>query len=195
MKTNTKIETYLGNQIDLLNPKPSQVDIKDIARGLAMTVRFGGHLEEFYSVAQHSIATANLLESLGDSREVQMYGLLHDAPEAYLGDVVRPLKRMLPSYKKLEKKMMKAVLKGLGLKLNLTEEQLMHVTAADDSMVVWERFSLKSHCCKRYGWAVYQRHAKTTLQDPSDWNKLSGMPWRRAEQKFLEHYKYLKGKL
>jgi len=76
--------TFSGRLVDVLNPKPGDIAPKDITQGLSCTCRFGGHAREFYSVAQHSILVARICG--------HPWGLLHDAAEAYLGDVIRPLK-------------------------------------------------------------------------------------------------------
>lgn len=78
------VYTYSGRLVDVLNPKPGDIAPEDIVHALAFTCRFNGHSREFYSVAQHSMLVA---EICGHS-----WGLLHDAAEAYLGDIIRPLK-------------------------------------------------------------------------------------------------------
>ena len=94
------IMTAFGRFIDLWTPRVDTIDIHDIAHSLGMICRFGGHIRRFYSVAQHSILVSHLVKP-----ELQMAGLLHDAAEAYLGDVTRPLKRLLPEYQQLEREM------------------------------------------------------------------------------------------
>lgn len=78
------VYTYTGRLVDVLDPSPADIALEDIAHALACTCRFNGHCSGFYSVAQHSILVAQIC---GDR-----WGLLHDAAEAYLGDVIRPLK-------------------------------------------------------------------------------------------------------
>lgn len=84
------IQTYTGKKFHLLNPKVEDVDIIDIAFSLSRQCRFNGHTLFFYSVAQHS-----LLVSQNVSVENKKWGLLHDAAEAYIGDIVSPLKLLL----------------------------------------------------------------------------------------------------
>jgi hypothetical protein len=84
------IQTYSGVGFDANNPRPSMIRLKDIARGLAFQCRFNGHVSRFYSVAEHSVRASVLAAVWG--REAQRAVLLHDAAEAYLGDLVSPLK-------------------------------------------------------------------------------------------------------
>ena len=89
--------TYSGKQYWPTDPKVEDVCIEDIAHALSMLCRYTGHVNRFYSVAEHSV-----LVSLMVPPELALEGLLHDASEAYLGDVSRPLKRDLPDYKEIE---------------------------------------------------------------------------------------------
>lgn len=90
------ITTRSGRQVSLLNPQYSQIDIGDIAHGLAYRFRFNGQTSRFYSIAQHSLMVASILPD-----HHKMVGLLH-AAEAYVGDVVQPLKVLLPDYQAIE---------------------------------------------------------------------------------------------
>ncbi len=87
---NTKIVTYTGKAFDLLNPSPDIVCIEDIAHSLANLCRYTGHVREFYSVAQHCVLMAKA-DLPGDP----LKRLLHDAGEAYIGDIASPWKRLL----------------------------------------------------------------------------------------------------
>ena len=78
------------------DPDPEQLDIGDIARALANQCRFGGHCRVFYSVAQHSVIVSELVEQRGGGVEDVFAALMHDASEAYLGDMPHPLKHRSP---------------------------------------------------------------------------------------------------
>lgn len=87
------IQTATGRIIDPLNPEVEQIDIRDIAHALGNICRFSGQSSIFYSVAQHSIIVAELVGLVTEDDPVPvMFGLLHDAAEAYLGDVSTPMK-------------------------------------------------------------------------------------------------------
>lgn len=108
------VTTYTGRHIDLLNPVPEQIHIDDIAWSLARTMRFNGHTVRPYSVAEHCL--------LGSTQILPAYRLeflLHDAAEAYLGDVVAPLKgtAMFAGYRELEARWAAAVSLRFGLRI------------------------------------------------------------------------------
>jgi hypothetical protein len=94
--------THTGRLVSFLDPRPEDIDIADIAHHLARTGRFGGAVDDFYSVASHSVYVSRRLAEEGYPPYVQLAGLLHDSAEAYLGDVVSGLKRLLPQYYEIE---------------------------------------------------------------------------------------------
>ena len=138
---NAKIITYTGKVFDLLNPQPEMVCIDDIAHSLAYQCRYTGHTQEFYSVAQHCVLMAEL-DFLGDP----LVRLLHDAAEAYIGDIARPWKQLLlvgvPGgpvaalyrIQEWEQKIQKVI--GLSLGVDLSESA--EVKLADNRMMATE---------------------------------------------------------
>jgi len=111
-------QTFTGRQFWPLDPRPEDVMIEDVAHALSMVCRFGGHCREFYSVAQHSVIVSHAVERYAGGRgnpAVQLWGLLHDAAEAYIGDIIRPIKPYLTGYAEIESKIMEAVLQRFGL--------------------------------------------------------------------------------
>jgi 5'-deoxynucleotidase YfbR-like HD superfamily hydrolase len=96
------IRLHSGGYIDLLDPNPAAIHLSDIAHALSQLCRFNGHTARFYSVAEHCWHAADQASLDGQSLEVQRACLLHDASEAYLGDVTKPLKQLLPAYTDLE---------------------------------------------------------------------------------------------
>ena len=112
--TQTSIRTFTGKAFDLRIMDPDTICIEDIAHALAHTARFGGHLQRLYSVAQHSVYACTLV-----SRELQLAALLHDAAEAYLGDMPSPFKNMLPDFRKLEAKLMTVIADKYGFEYPL----------------------------------------------------------------------------
>ena len=107
----SRIQLASGAMFDLLNPDPSVITIDVIAHALSRLCRFTGHVSTaHYSVAEHSVRVSWLVPD-HDARE----GLLHDAAEAFVGDVAAPLKRLLPDYQAIEKRVELAVAERFGL--------------------------------------------------------------------------------
>jgi len=112
MENNVKkgiINTYSGLLIDLLNPTVDMIHIDDIARGLAYKGHFGGQTPFFFSIAQHSMLVSNLMLDEYTDDKMLLLGLLHDASEAYIGDMVKPLKVHLPEFCEVEDRLMKVI--------------------------------------------------------------------------------------
>lgn len=104
------IQTYSGKRFDILNPQPEQIEIVDIAHALSIIPRFTGHTRAPYTVGQHSIMVSCFCDQAN-----ALAGLLHDAAEAYIGDLSTPLKRALDGtdglffIKAIEKPIMQAI--------------------------------------------------------------------------------------
>ena len=111
------MQTFTGRAFFLQTPSPHDIDIRDIAQSLAQLCRFFGHCNAFYSVAQHSVIVSEIAVDVCpavesgdvDPKEVALAGLLHDAPEAYVGDIIAPLKLLLPDYGSIERRVSDAV--------------------------------------------------------------------------------------
>ncbi len=164
-----------GGWFDFLTPEKSDFEIEDIAHALANLCRFTGHTRQFYSVAQHCVLASDIVPP-DDARAA----LCHDAAEAFLGDVSRPLKTLLPDYKRLEKSVEAEVFLRLGVALPLPES--VHV--ADLVMLATERRDLMPD--DGVAWGVLQH--VTPLQSPIE-------PWSsvEAESRFLRRWAELTG--
>jgi len=104
------IQTFSGRKVDPCHLRPSDVCIEDIAHSLSLQCRFGGHVREFYSVAQHSVYVATSVPS-----DLVLAGLLHDAAEAYISDIVTPVKRELREIAQMEQGALWAICVALGV--------------------------------------------------------------------------------
>lgn len=136
----SEIATYTGKMFDPLAPEPALIDIRDIAHALSLLCRANGHFPTFYSVAQHSLACCREAMERGLSKRIQLACLLHDASEAYLSDVTRPVKAVMPMYLELEAPLQEAIWnKWLGTPL--TEEERGLVFGIDDDLLYHEFFT------------------------------------------------------
>lgn len=126
--------TYSGRHFDPMDMKAEDIRMEDIAHALSMLCRGGGHLRNFYSVAQHSVNCANEAKARDCSDRIILACLLHDASEAYISDIIRPVKEHLPVYRDIENFIMGKIWDKFGLS-DLTEEELSLVKQIDDDML------------------------------------------------------------
>ena len=129
------IYTYTGKHFYIEDPQPEDIDIVDIAHALSMLCRFGGHSREFYCVAQHSVLISQLV-----SDENALWGLLHDASEAYLCDIPRPFKAYLENYKMLEERIQRAIADKFGLSWPMPEEihNIDQKIVVNEALLLWK---------------------------------------------------------
>jgi 5'-deoxynucleotidase YfbR-like HD superfamily hydrolase len=142
------ILTHSGRQFDLLNPTAAMISPRDIAHSLANLCRFNGHTREHYSVAQHSLIVCDLVPT-----KYQLSALIHDATEAYLGDMTRPLKALMPEFREAEQRVWHAVCDRFNIEPILPES----VIRADLVALATERRDLMPH-------------------HPGEWECLKGVP-------------------
>ena len=135
MTAHATIVLHSGRSFDFLNPDVNSFTIEDIAHALGQLCRFNGHTKKFYSVAQHLVLCSYLVP-----QEHALAALLHDAHEAFVGDVVTPLKALLPEFKKLEDRIEEVVLSKFGLPFPLDP----CVKKADLKMLCTEKRDLVS---------------------------------------------------
>ena len=131
------ITTVTGIHFFPLDPNPDDIDISDIAHALSLICRANGHFKYFYSVAQHCIACAEEAAERGYSLEVTLGCLLHDASEAYLCDVTRPVKKHIPQYLQAEEKLQKVIWKRF-IDRELTKAEQQQIYEIDDHILSQE---------------------------------------------------------
>jgi hypothetical protein len=131
---NGKIGTFSGLALDTCNPKPEQISLEDIDHALNRIVRFNGHTRRPITVAEHSIRVSRIVSVIGGGRDAQFLGLLHDAAEAYVGDIVRPVKS--PEICTIEDRILSAILTKFGLEPS--EDDWAHARYADDMALFLE---------------------------------------------------------
>jgi hypothetical protein len=179
VKTTNYIQTYSGIMIDPFNPDPKLILLPDIAHALSNQCRFGGHVREFHSVAQHCVEAANLLRMEGPY--IQLAGLLHDATEAYLVDVPKPIKYRLPEYIKAEERLMEAIAKKFGVPLNYFD--MVH--DSDGEALAIEALTLMSPLHPRFPLS------KSEIENVSGLSMGECWAPKEAEQKYLDKFSEL----
>ncbi|WP_024517049.1 hypothetical protein [Bradyrhizobium sp. Tv2a-2] len=106
------IGTATGGAFNVLDPKVEDVRLNDIAHALSRQCRYGGHCRRFYSVAEHSVHVAH---NVAGPNRVKLASLLHDASEAFLVDIPRPIKNAMPEYRAIEDHLMRVIYTRFGL--------------------------------------------------------------------------------
>ena len=130
------MQTFSGRKFWPIDPRADEVHIEDIAHALSLMCRFNGHCTKFYSVAEHSVYVSRAC----DQRDA-LWGLLHDAAEAYVADIVRPAKRFIAGYADVEARIMLAV----TARFNLPAEMPDSVRRADDAILADEMAQITRH--------------------------------------------------
>ena len=178
-----------GRRLDLLDPSPLDIEIEDIAHGLARVARWNGQTagDHAFSVAQHSLAVENFALHLkpGLPPRWRLAALLHDAPEYVVGDLISPFKAALGlDYKAFELRLLAAIHRRFGLPPELPEEIHTIIKKADRQSAYWEAVTLagfsKTEAARYFG--PVPRGA-----DP----KLAPLPPKHAMEAFLTRFRLL----
>lgn len=193
LPTQHEIETYSGRYLDLENPDPNVIGLEDIAHGLAYTCRYSGQCAEFYSIAQHAVMCSRYLEKHGQSIDVQLAGLHHDDAEAFLGDVVRPLKTLLqPQYGELSDRMDIAIAECFGNRWPADALKIPEVKTADNWALMVEAWRLLPSKGKNWGGQAHNWDV-----DMQTGGRLSEGLWRGYQEpktaaiSFIRHHHFL----
>lgn len=169
------ILTFTGRRFYPLDPRPEDICIEDIAHALAQVNRFGGHAAFPYSVAQHSV-----LCSAHVAPRYAFEALMHDATEAYLGDVPRPTKRMLPAYQEMEDNLWR---KAIAPRFGLPQVMSQQVKIIDNQMLVTEAKAIMPKNSPDSSW-----WNSPEWPEPLQFNVVSQISSERAESAFLERF-------
>lgn len=168
---NNWILTHSGLKFRPMNPDPKEINIEDIAHALSNLCRFGGHCSCFYSVAEHSVLVSQNIFSTCSG--YTLTGLLHDASEAYLVDVPKPIKRCLIGYYEIEDKLQNMIYQKFKASTSPLSERL--VKYADQLMFLNEI-------------EVLMRNPNRYFSKPSKRIDLHCLPPHLAEKLFLERF-------
>lgn len=176
------MQTYTGKALHLDRPLAAEICIEDIAHALSLICRFTGHVRRFYSVAEHSLLVLDIVEKddrdMGPSYKLQ--ALLHDATEAYMSDLNKPLKSMLPEYKAIERRLWSVICEAFRIPVELPP----CIKHADLVALATERRDLMT--VPPFRWDIDEQNYK-----PSDLFKASRISPRLAKKKFLEAFRAL----
>lgn len=172
------LSTWSGNKFYPLDPRPEEIDIEDIANALAKQTRFNGHLRRFYSVAQHSVLCSWYVDS--DDALVALTALLHDAPEAYIGDMIRPVKVYDDWFRYIDDRIWQVIAEKFNIPVQMPDE----VHDIDGRMCAAEKRDLHNFADP---WP--------NMPDPEGIPKIQAWDWETSRNLFLIEYYNLVHKL
>ena len=133
----SKMTTFTGRKFDPIKIKEEDICIEDIAHALSLMCRGNGQINYFYTVGQHSINCAKEAKARGWSKRLQLICLLHDASEAYIADIIRPVKPHLINYLEIEKNVMDCIHRALQIS-PLTSDEDLKWKEIDDAILIYE---------------------------------------------------------
>jgi hypothetical protein len=166
------LQTCSGRRVSVLNPKPEQIFIEDIAHPIALQCRYNGHCRGFYSVAQHSVlGTREFINQ--DELDLARQFLIHDATEAYVGDLIRPVKVEIPQFQDIESRFECAINFRFGI---LQMHMHPRVKEMDNIMLAWEKRDLLPNA---EDWPFLPDITQYNFPEMEMWD------WRKAEDEFL----------
>lgn len=171
-QTPSSITTVSGRFYDLLLPEEYDYDVEEIAHALSNICRYTGHVNRFYSVAEHSVLVSRIVPV-----ELALCGLLHDASEAFLGDVSSPLKKLLPEYKRIEENVEQSIARHFGIPFPYPEE----VHKADKRMYWQERQEVANN---GVGDALWHQELRATRKVEA-----KGLAPHMARRMFMSRYR------
>ncbi|MGH1406428.1 MAG: hydrolase [Rhodomicrobiaceae bacterium] len=181
-----------GRRLDLLNPKSIDIEIEDIAHGLARVARWNGQTSgpHAFSVAEHSLFVTDILLKLKPDAPAswQMGALLHDAPEYVIGDLISPFKAAIGAdYKVFELKILDAIHQRFGIASDLTDEVQGFIKRADEISAFYEAIYLAGFSHDEA--TVYFSAPESIDGDFNNWiSSLEALSVRDAQTKFLERF-------
>lgn len=192
--TKGKIGTGSGKLVDVLELNLDDIDIEDIANALSKICRFGGHINCFYSVAQHSVMVQRLL--IRCPKDVQRHGLLHDADEAYLCDIPSPVKYLdeMLSYRKISRNFL---INGIYKKFQVfsQDEFIEEVKIADLAALAFEAREFFSGPTRPWVIETIKNMPPTAIEFAEEiWEDMGKVvwDWKKAKEEFLFAYYKLK---
>lgn len=183
------LHSFSGRPIHPLDLKPEEILLNDIARSLSMQCRYLGHANRFYSVAEHCCFVSDLCLAWGH-KDVALAGLMHDAAEAYIGDIIRPIKRHPAIYeivKPIEERISRAIAQRFGL--IYPEHRL--VTFYDNFVIGTEKAELKTPLATGYEYYTQDWYPDGHIWPAIPWKWVLGWDPETAEQEFLLRFSRL----
>lgn len=142
------MQTYTGKAFYALDARVEDIDIADIAHSLSLQCRYNGHVDRFYSVAEHCALLSQLFP---DDPGMALWALLHDAAEAYIGDMVRPLKKHMPMFMEIDDHITSLVAQRFELEGTVIPPEVHHV---DSQILHNEREALMARVHPPQPWDV-----------------------------------------
>ncbi|WP_051402335.1 YfbR-like 5'-deoxynucleotidase [Lutibaculum baratangense] len=181
-----------GRRLDLMDPSPLDVEIEDVAHGLARVARWNGQTigVHAYSVAQHSLLVEELVWRIAPKTETRwrLAALLHDAPEYVIGDIISPFKAVLgDSYKAVEHRILAAVHLRFGLPARLPERVTNLIKRADQAAAYLEATQLAGFS-REEAHRLFRKPARTGGHDIESEFQLVPVPTGQAEARYLERF-------
>lgn len=176
-----------GSVVDFSNLGMSTIVLADIAERLAAIPRFNGGTKTLYTVAQHSLAMLHLLTIRRASPKVKQLALLHDMTEAFMGDMVSPLKSLFPAFSKLEADLFELICCNLRVTNDFTDEEWEEIKALDHELCLAEWYVLNDNTIPDAGgaWrAVYGDNPTPTDEAVEAVSLMKGVTFSNAAKSF-----------